>query len=49
MPIRCLYYSDDCRTYDGLGNYDYKKHYRAKHDYNVFSDGTNGIENFWGL
>lgn len=45
-------YSDGCRTYDGLVNYGYKKHYRVKHDYNVFADGTNhinGIENFWGL
>lgn len=45
-------YSDGYRAYDGLVNYGYKKHYRVKHDYNVFADGhnhINGIENFWGL
>ena len=45
-------YSDGCRIYDGQVNYGYKKHYRVKHDHNVFDDGTNhinGIENFWGL
>lgn len=47
-----IIYSDGCRTYDGLVNSGYKKHYRVKHDYNVFADGANhinGIENFWGL
>lgn len=45
-------YSDGYRAYDGLVNYGYKKHYRVKHDYNVFADRhnhINGIENFWGL
>ena len=35
-----------------LAYYGYKKHYRVKHDYNVFADGTNHInciENFWWL
>lgn len=47
-----IIYSDGYRVYDGLVNYGYKKHYRVKHDYNVFADGhnhINGIENFWGL
>ena len=47
-----IIYCDGCRTYDGLVNYGYKKHYRVKHDYNVFADGTNhinGIENFFGV
>jgi transposase len=45
-------YSDGFRTYDGLVNYGYKKHYRVKHSENEFAIGhnhINGIENFWGL
>lgn len=45
-------YTDGFRTYDGLVNYGYKKHYRVKHGENEFADGhnhINGIENFWGL
>ncbi len=45
-------YSDGFRTYDGLVNYGYKKHYRVKHGENEFAVGhnhINGIENFWGL
>lgn len=45
-------YSDSFKTYDGLVNYGYKKHYRVMHGENEFADGhnhINGIENFWGL
>ena len=45
-------YSDGFKTYDGLVNYGYKKHFRVKHGENEFADGhnhINGIENFWGL
>lgn len=45
-------YTDGFKTYDGLVNYGYKKHYRVKHSENEFVDGNNhinGIENFWGL
>ena len=45
-------YSDGFKTYDGLVNYGYKKHFRVKHGENEFADGRNhinGIENFWGL
>jgi len=45
-------YSDGFKTYDGLVNYGYKKHFRVKHGDNEFADGhkhINGIENFWGL
>ena len=45
-------YSDGFKTYDGLVNYGYKRHYRVKHGENEFADGhnhINGIENFWGL
>lgn len=45
-------YTDGFRTYDGLADFGYKKHYRVKHSENEFADGhnhINGIENFWGL
>jgi transposase len=45
-------YTDGFKTYDGLVNYGYKKHYRVKHGENEFANGNNhinGIENFWGL
>ena len=45
-------YTDGFKTYDGLVNYGYKKHYRVKHGENEFADGNNHInriENFWGL
>ena len=47
-----IIYSDGFRTYDGLVNYGYKKHYRVNHSNNEFAAGRNhinGIENFWGL
>jgi transposase len=47
-----IIYSDGFKTYDGLVNYGYKKHYRVKHGENEFAIGhnhINGIENFWGL
>jgi transposase len=45
-------YTDGFKTYDGLADYGYKKHYRVKHGENEFAKGhkhINGIENFWGL
>jgi len=45
-------YSDEFRTYDGLVNFGYKKHYRVKHSKDNFANGKahiNGIENFWGI
>jgi transposase len=45
-------FSDGFKTYDGLVNFGYKKHFRVKHSQNEFAKGTNhinGIENFWGL
>jgi len=45
-------YSDGFKTYDGLADFGYKKHYRVKHGDNEFATGhshINGIENFWGL
>jgi transposase len=45
-------YTDGFKTYDGLVNFGYKKHYRVKHGDNEFADGRshiNGIENFWAI
>ena len=45
-------YTDGFKTYDGLADFGYKKHYRVKHGENEFAVGRNhinGIENFWGL
>ena len=50
--IGAVIYSDGFKTYDGLVNYGYKKHYRVRHGENEFANGhnhINGIENFWGL
>ncbi len=45
-------YSDGWRSYDGLVDWGYKKHYRVNHGQNEFARGNshiNGIENFWGV
>lgn len=45
-------YTDGFKTYDGLADFGYKRHYRIKHNDNEFANGhnhINGIENFWGL
>jgi len=49
-------YTDGFKTYDGLVEMGYKKHYRIHHGKNEFSKSEgrvknhiNGIENFWGL
>ena len=47
-----IIYSDGFKSYDGMVNYGYKRHYRVKHGENEFALGhnhINGIENFWGL
>ena len=47
-----IIYSDGFKSYDGLVNYGYKRHYRVKHGENEFALGhnhINGIENFLGL
>ena len=47
-----IIYSDGFKSYDGLVDYGYKRHYRVKHGENEFALGhnhINGIENFWGL
>ena len=45
-------YSDGWRSYDGLVDWGYKRHYRVNHGKNEFARGhshINGIENFWGI
>ena len=45
-------YTDGFKSYDGLVDAGYKKHYRVIHSKNEFAKGhnhINGIENFWGL
>ena len=48
-------YSDGWRSYDGLVDWGYKRHYRVHHGANEFvakdnpSNHINGIENFWGV
>ena len=49
-------FTDGFKTYDGLVNMGYKKHYRVQHGKNEFAKRTgkirnhiNGIENFWGV
>ena len=44
--------TDGYRSYDGLVDLGYKKHYRVKHCQNEFARGNkhvNGIESFWGF
>lgn len=46
-------YSDGWRSYDGLVDVGYDKHFRVNHGNNEFSKGSgihiNGIENFWSF
>ena len=52
VGIDSVIYSDGFKTYDGLVNFGYKKHYRIHHGKNEFADGANhinGIENFWSI
>jgi len=52
VPLDSVIYTDGFKSYDGLVNVGYKKHYRIHHGKNEFADGhnhINGIENFWGI
>ena len=47
-----IIYTDGWKSYDGLVDWGYKKHYRIYHGHNQFANGQNhinGIENFWGV
>jgi len=52
VPKESSIYTDTFRSYDGLVNMGYKKHFRIAHSKNEFAKNhnhINGIENFWGL
>ena len=55
VPKESCIYTDTFRTYDGLVNMGYKKHYRIvpiyrdKDEFAKNHNHINGIENFWGL
>ena len=52
VDLDSVVYTDGFKTYDGLVNFGYKKHYRVKHGDNEFADARNhinGIENFWAI
>ncbi len=52
VPRESSIYTDTFRSYDGLVNMGYKKHYRIAHGKNEFAkerNHINGIENFLGL
>ena len=52
VGIDSVIYTDGFKTYDGLVNFGYKKHYRIHHGKNEFAAGANhinGIENFWSI
>jgi transposase-like protein len=47
-----IIHSDRFKSYDGLVDLGYRKHYRVNHGKNEFANEKshiNGIENFWGL
>ncbi len=46
-----IIYTDGFKSYDGLVDYGYKRHYRVNHSKEFSKSGNhiNGIENFWGL
>ena len=44
-------HTDEWRAYDGLVDLGYQKHFRVRHNTDVFATATghiNGIESFWG-
>ena len=53
IDTKATIYSDGWRSYDGLVDMGYDKHFRVNHGDNEFSKGNgihiNGIENFWSF
>ena len=43
MDTKAVIYSDGFKTYDGLVNYGYEKHYRAKHGENFQERMQSGL------
>ncbi|MFA5688000.1 MAG: IS1595 family transposase [Kiritimatiellales bacterium] len=52
VDTESIVYTDGFKSYDGLVNFGYRKHYRIHHGENEFAAGRNhinGIENFWSI
>ncbi len=52
VDVASTIHTDGFRTYDGIVDLGYQKHYRVNHSNNEFAVGTNhinGIEGFWGF
>ena len=52
VGVASTIHTDGFRTYDGIVDLGYQKHYRVQHGKDEFAVGTNhinGIEGFWGL
>ena len=52
VDVASVIHTDGFRTYDGIVDLGYQKHYRVNHSNNEFAVGTNhinGIEGFWGF
>ncbi|MFA5688099.1 MAG: IS1595 family transposase [Kiritimatiellales bacterium] len=52
VDAESIIYTDGFKSYDGLVNFGYRKHYRIHHGKNEFAAGRNhinGIENFWSM
>ena len=51
VALESVMHTDEWRAYDGLVDLGYQKHFRVRHNTNVFATATchiNGIESFWG-
>src|SRR5512136_279214 len=52
VDLNSIIHSDSFRSYDGLVDLGYKRHYRVNHGKDEFAtkkSHINGIENFWGI
>ena len=52
VELASTIHTDGFRSYDGIVDMGYQKHYRVRHDRDEFVRGTahiNGIEGFWGM
>ena len=51
VALESVMHTDEWKAYDGLVDLGYQKHFRVRHNANVFASKTchiNGIESFWG-
>ena len=52
VALNSTIHSDGWKSYDGLVDLGFRKHYRVRHSHNEFANSKshiNGIENFWGI